>query len=55
LVKEPDEEVLKFAASGELPDFGPRGGALWTPRYFVRRAAWHMLDRASEIEDRMER
>jgi hypothetical protein len=25
---------------------------LWTPRYFVRRAAWHLLDHAWEIEDR---
>jgi hypothetical protein len=26
----------------------------WTPRYFVRRAAWHALDHTWEIEDRME-
>ena len=24
----------------------------WTPRYFVRRAAWHVLDHAWEVEDR---
>ena len=24
----------------------------WTPRYFLRRAAWHVLDHAWEIEDR---
>jgi hypothetical protein len=24
----------------------------WTPRYFVRRSAWHSLDHAWEIEDR---
>jgi hypothetical protein len=24
----------------------------WSPRYFVRRAAWHALDHAWEIEDR---
>ena len=24
----------------------------WTPRYYVRRAAWHALDHAWEIEDR---
>ena len=24
----------------------------WTPRYFVRRSAWHALDHAWEIEDR---
>ena len=24
----------------------------WTPRYFIRRAAWHVLDHAWEVEDR---
>jgi hypothetical protein len=32
----------------------PRGGKRWTPRYFVRRVAWHALDHAWEIEDRTE-
>jgi hypothetical protein len=31
----------------------PRGGARWTPRYLVRRVAWHTLDHAWEIEDRI--
>jgi len=31
---------------------GPRGGARWPAGYFVRRAAWHVLDHAWEIEDR---
>lgn len=26
----------------------------WSPRYFVRRSAWHALDHAWEIEDRIE-
>ena len=39
---------------GELPDFGPRGGRRWTPRYAIRRSAWHALDHAWEIEDRIE-
>jgi hypothetical protein len=30
---------------------GPAGR--WPPRYFIRRAAWHVLDHAWEIEDRM--
>jgi hypothetical protein len=34
---------------------GPRGGKRWTPRYFVRRSAWHVLDHAWEIEDRWTR
>jgi hypothetical protein len=29
-----------------------RSTAVWTPRYAVRRSAWHVLDHAWEIEDR---
>jgi len=43
---------LAASAHGEIPALGPRGGARWSPRYFVRRAAWHILDHAWEIEDR---
>ena len=46
-------EGLAAAAAGELPARGPRGGLRWTPRYFVRRAAWHVLDHVWEIEDRV--
>jgi hypothetical protein len=45
-------EALSRAVTEGLPERGPRGGRLWTPRYFVRRAAWHVLDHAWEIEDR---
>jgi hypothetical protein len=58
------EEVQEFrkgilkgvvaSAHGELPLRGPRGGRRWPARYFVRRAAWHVLDHAWEIEDRLE-
>jgi hypothetical protein len=51
--KRGDAAALAFAASGEMPEHGPRGGELWTPRHFVRRAAWHILDHAWEIEDRI--
>ena len=44
--------ALAAAARGELPARGPRGGVIWTPRYFVRRVAWHVLDHAWEIEER---
>jgi hypothetical protein len=44
--------ALKVAAYEGLPESGPRGGKIWPPRYFVRRAAWHVLDHAWEIEDR---
>lgn len=44
--------TLEQSAQGDLPAVGPRGGLRWSPRYFVRRAAWHVLDHAWEIEDR---
>lgn len=44
--------TLIAAVQGEVPRRGPRGGVRWTPRYFVRRLAWHELDHAWEIEDR---
>lgn len=44
---------LAASARGEFSSEGPRGGKRWTPRYFVRRAAWHILDHAWEIEDRI--
>lgn len=43
---------LAAAARGELPAQGPRGGMRWSPRYYARRSAWHLLDHAWEIEDR---
>ena len=45
-------DAVAAAARGEAPEQGPRGGTRWTPRYFVRRCAWHVLDHAWEIEDR---
>ena len=45
-------EALTRAVTEGLPEKGPRGGKIWTPRYFVRRAAWHVLDHAWEIQDR---
>ncbi len=47
-------KALAAAAHGELPARGPRGGLNWPPRYFVRRTAWHVLDHAWELEDRLE-
>jgi hypothetical protein len=44
-------DALEAAAREGVPP-GPRGGKRWTPRYFVRRSAWHALDHAWEIEDR---
>src|SRR5512138_1791962 len=45
---------LAASAHGEIPELGPRGGKRWPARYFVRRSAWHLLDHAWEIEDRLE-
>lgn len=45
-------EAVRARARGELPDVGPRGGERWPARYAIRRAAWHVLDHAWEIEDR---
>jgi hypothetical protein len=47
------ETVLADRAAGKLPDVGPRGGKRWPARYAVRRSAWHALDHAWEIEDRL--
>jgi hypothetical protein len=46
-------EALETAVRVGLPSQGPRGGVIWTVRYFVRRVAWHVLDHAWEIEDRI--
>ena len=45
--------ALTTSARGEIPEKGPRGGIRWRPLYFVRRIAWHTLDHAWEIEDRV--
>jgi hypothetical protein len=45
-------DALDRAVTEGLAERGPRGGRLWSARYFVRRAAWHVLDHAWEIEDR---
>jgi len=46
-------KTLRASAHGEIPEYGPRGGKRWSPRYFVRRDAWHILDHVWEIEDRL--
>ncbi len=47
-------DVLRARARGEPVADPNRVATPWTPRYFVRRAAWHVLDHAWEIEDRAE-
>ena len=53
LIRQTILTTLKTAARGEIEAYGPRGGKRWSPRYFVRRDAWHVLDHAWEIEDRI--
>ena len=56
--KKPDDlvevvvEALRWRAAGNEPAMGRRQNPFWTPAYFVRRSAWHLLDHAWEIEDR---
>jgi len=45
--------ALHARARGELPELGPRGGKRWPAPYAIRRSAWHALDHAWEIEDRL--
>ena len=55
-LKSRQKEILKALAAsahGEIPARGPRGGRRWTARYYVRRAAWHVLDHVWEIQDRI--
>ncbi len=46
-------EVLAARARDEEPSNPSRVAKRWPPRFFVRRAAWHALDHAWEIEDRV--
>jgi hypothetical protein len=45
-------EGLADVAEVGTPPPGPRGGARWPARYFVRRVAYHVVDHTWEIEDR---
>ncbi len=47
-------DAVALRARGEPAPPPRRSGALWTPRYAIRRSAWHALDHAWEIEDRLE-
>ena len=44
--------ALKASATGAIPSRGPRGGARWSARYFIRRVAWHVIAHVWEIERR---
>ena len=53
LIRDAMLSTLQASARGEIAERGPRGGRRWSPRYFARREAWHVLDHVWEIEDRM--
>lgn len=46
-------ETLEARVTGRPIDNPRRTKHPWSPRYAVRRAAWHVLDHAWEIEDRL--
>jgi hypothetical protein len=52
IVRQTTLDLLRATEDSPSAERGPRGGVRWTLRYFVRRAAWHVLDHAWEIEDR---
>ena len=45
-------DTLRSRARGEPLAPSRRRSPPWSPRYFLRRATWHVLDHAWEIEDR---
>ncbi len=53
-IREEMLDLLAALARGEPPPRTPRSGSLWPARYAIRRSAWHALDHAWEIEDRLE-
>lgn len=47
-------DALTAIANGEPVPMPSRTQKLWSPRYAVRRTAWHVLDHAWELEDRVQ-
>jgi len=45
--------AIPMAVRGQFPILGPHGGKRWPLAYFFRRIAWHVIDHAWEIEDRI--
>jgi hypothetical protein len=52
-VREAARMALRARALGDPVEHPNRVSKPWPPRYYVRRAAWHALDHAWEIEDRV--
>jgi hypothetical protein len=45
-------EALRARSAGDPLPESRRTSKVWSPRYAIRRSAWHALDHAWEIEDR---
>jgi hypothetical protein len=45
-------EVVRAMSAGQSIEDASKVSRPWAPRYYVRRAAWHALDHAWELEDR---
>lgn len=52
-VREAALAALQARARGEDPPDASQVKRRWSPRYYVRRSAWHALDHAWELEDRV--
>ncbi|HSM38362.1 MAG TPA: hypothetical protein VK838_03450, partial [Candidatus Limnocylindrales bacterium] len=52
-VRELAQAALVARANGREPYEPIQVRKRWSPRYFVRRSAWHALDHAWELEDRI--
>jgi hypothetical protein len=52
-VREAAAATLEALSRGDEPADPSGVRRRWTPRYFVRRSAWHALDHAWELEDRI--
>jgi hypothetical protein len=53
MVRTASLEALQARVRGEEPPDANAVRKPWGPRYFVRRSAWHALDHAWELEDRI--
>jgi hypothetical protein len=51
-IRDLQNQALTARVNDEPPPNPNAVKKLWAPRYFVRRAAWHLLDHAWELEDR---
>jgi hypothetical protein len=55
LVRQEALATLEAVTAGKPIDNPRNTKRPWAPRYFMRRSAWHALDHAWELEDRIKR